>query len=425
MMIAAHTPIAFIKFEMRPILYAVCAILCVFLMASAAVAAPFGKVLDIRSGAQDNISRFVIESDVQLPYHIFTLGNPNRLVIDLPELEWQGANSQNSKGQGINRGIMQGYRVGLFKPGITRVVIDLDAAAKLKSHFSIPQNDGVGARLVIDLVAQAGPLLSVKSENWEAYSQGLDQASLSAPSPLLRPVPNQRRAKPLIVIDPGHGGVDPGAISRSGIYEKNIVLTAAKIIQQKMQESGNYEVALTRDRDIFIPLRKRYDIAQNLQADLFISLHADSHEKKQFRGFSIYTLSDKASDKEAAALATKENKSDLIAGANLDEYTPEVSSILIDLAQQSVNEGSWHYAEMLVNSLPSNVKTLRNPHRFAGFAVLKSPNIPSVLIELGYLSNSQDEANLRRKDYLQAIGNALTKAANAYFEREKRLNDDL
>ncbi len=395
----------------------------VYLLDSPLHAEPVATVKAIRTGASDDVSRFVIETDRQLPYHIFSLKNPERLVIDLPELGWSNKDKVSATGSNIDQGVMKAYRVGLFKPGITRIVIDLNEFAGVKSHFRIPPKDKIGARLVVDMIAKSGNLFELFSDDWKVYHQTLDQ---QVPVFTLVPQPrpqDKERFKPVVVIDPGHGGVDPGAIGRSGIYEKNIVLKAAKVIQEQMETTGRYQVVLTRNRDVFIPLRKRYDIAQQSRADLFISVHADSHSKPSLRGASVYTLSDKASDKEAAALAAKENKSDLIAGTNLDAYTPEVSSILIDLAQQSINQSSWHLAEMLVDSIRPRIKMLRNPHRYAGFAVLKSPNIPSVLVELGYLSNRYDEKNLKDRAHLIKISQAIIEASDAYFKRQARLNN--
>jgi N-acetylmuramoyl-L-alanine amidase len=168
-------------------------------------------------------------------------------------------------------------------------------------------------------------------------------------------------------------------------------------------------------------LRDRFEIAHRHKAELFVSLHADSIKNRKVRGGSVYTLSNKASDKEAASLATRENKSDIIAGADLSGYAPEVSEILIDLAQGATNKESWFLAEMMVKALGQRTKLLRNSHRFAGFAVLKSPNIPSVLLELGYLSNRIDEKNLSKPKYRRRIARALLQAVDTYFKRKSKL----
>lgn len=379
------------------------------------LAAPVGAVMDARIGVHDTHTRFVLELSTDVPYRAFVLRSPDRVVIDLPELTWRGP-SATAIGP---RGIVTGYRHGLFKPGVTRVVIDLNASARVDRLFILPTGDGAGRRLVLDMARQDGasPTPVLASEGWAAYA-----AKLAERQPVAPAAPGSNGDRHVIVLDPGHGGVDPGAIGRSGIHEKTVVLAMAKTVKRVLEASGKFRVHLTRDRDIFIPLRRRYEIAQETNAELFVSLHADSHKSRTLRGASVYTLSDKASDKEAAALAKQENKSDVIAGTDLSEYAPEVSSILIDLAQQSVNESSWHFAEMLADGLAKKIKVLRNPHRFAGFAVLKSPNVPSVLIELGYLSNRHDEANLRSEQFRERFARALGGAIQRYFDRQDRLS---
>jgi len=222
--------------------------------------------------------------------------------------------------------------------------------------------------------------------------------------------------KRIIVIDPGHGGVDPGAIGVSGIYEKYITLAAARDLKAYLDGTGRFEVHLTRNRDIFIPLRGRIERARDMNADLFISLHADTIRDRQIRGLSLYTLSERASDKEAAALAERENKADLIAGIDLSHESAEVTNILIDLAQRETMNQSAKLAALLVDELDKRVKILRNPHRFAGFAVLKAPDIPSVLIELGFLSNKSDEKALRSKNHRRNLAQSIAGAVDRYFD---------
>jgi N-acetylmuramoyl-L-alanine amidase len=184
-----------------------------------------------------------------------------------------------------------------------------------------------------------------------------------------------------------------------------------------LEKSGRYRVLLTRNRDIFIRLRDRISIARDAGADLFISLHADAIKNRKIRGLSVYTLSERASDKEAAGLAEKENKSDLIAGIDLSDKTPEVANILIDLTQRESMNQSARFAEGLVKELARKTKLLRNTHRFAGFVVLKAPDVPSVLIELGFLSNRRDEKALTRKPYRAKLGRAIVESVNNYFTR--------
>ena len=224
------------------------------------------------------------------------------------------------------------------------------------------------------------------------------------------------------MIDPGHGGVDPGAISRSGAWEKHIVLAFSKELRRQLVATGKFDVRLTRHRDVFIRLRQRIAKARAVGANLFLSIHADSIHNRRVRGTSVYTLSKRASDKEAAALARKENKSDLIAGVDLKKQSSDVVNILIDLAQRETMNESAVFAQQLVSEMAKVRKMLRNTHRFAGFAVLKAPDIPSVLIELGYLSNRTDEKLLLDPKQHRRMASSITRAIQRYFERQQALN---
>lgn len=224
-----------------------------------------------------------------------------------------------------------------------------------------------------------------------------------------------RDGVPVIVIDPGHGGVDPGAIGVSGIYEKHITLAMARELKTALEKNGRYRVQLTRDRDVFIRLRERVAIARQQGADLFISLHADAVQNPQIRGLSVYTLSQNASDSEAQTLAEKENKADLIAGVDLTHESPDVAGILIDLAQRETMNRSAGFATELVDEVGQEMDLLGNTHRFAGFAVLKAPDVPAVLVEMGYLSNEYEEKQLRQPQYRARLAKALAKAVERYF----------
>jgi N-acetylmuramoyl-L-alanine amidase len=218
----------------------------------------------------------------------------------------------------------------------------------------------------------------------------------------------------MIVIDAGHGGVDPGALG-NGVMEKNITLAVALALKKELLASGRYRVALTRDSDIYIPLRDRFKIARDNGADLFISLHADSHNDPFMRGASVYTLSETASDAEAADLANQENKSDIIAGVDLSKQSGMVTDILIDLAQRDTINQSNTFAVSLVSELKSDTLMLEHSHRSAGFAVLKAPDVPSVLIEMGYVSSQKDEALLSDKQHQSRLARAIRRAIDDFF----------
>ncbi|HXM69492.1 MAG TPA: N-acetylmuramoyl-L-alanine amidase, partial [Thermoanaerobaculia bacterium] len=225
----------------------------------------------------------------------------------------------------------------------------------------------------------------------------------------------------VVVVDPGHGGVDPGTTGISGIYEKELTLAAAKELKRQLEASGRYQVVLTRDKDVFLPLRERVQLARTARAELFISLHADSIGSDSIVGSSVYTLSEKASDAQAAALAANENKADTIAGANLDGYSGEVADILIDLAQRETKNDSAKYAHDLVQELDRSGRMLEHASRSAGFAVLKAPDVPSVLLEMGYLSNPQEERELRDPAYRVRLMTAVKRAVDIYFAALDRM----
>lgn len=400
----------------------------------AAATAAFGGVLRpadawaavrasaVRLGRHEEFTRFVLDVSHAIDFSLFTLTEPNRVVVDLPEVEW----SFGEENLPPAKGVVSALRWGLFQPGQSRVVLDLVRPATVKQAFLLPPNGQTGWRFVLDLqettaqqfLAAAGPTNRIGSLKTapEPRAEVQDVALRPAPQAPSREVNRQK----VIVLDPGHGGVDPGAIGASGVYEKNITLAAAREFRDILQKSGKFKVVLTRDRDIFLPLRDRFEVARRNQADLFISLHADSIKNPAVRGLSVYTLSEKASDSEAAALADKENKADIIAGIDLSHESLEVTNILIDLAQRETMNLSSRIAEQLIDELQRDVKLLRQSHRFAGFAVLKAPDVPSILVEMGYLSNTDEERLLRQASYRAKLGKALERTLDGFFSRTQK-----
>jgi N-acetylmuramoyl-L-alanine amidase len=369
-------------------------------------------VTAVRIGDHGATTRFVIEADKKLKYRIFTLASPYRVVIDLAEVSWRLLPDAG----GTGRGLIEGFRFGLFAPGKSRVVIDVRAPVGIKKSFMLDPADGRGYRVVLDLTKVSR---KTYMERIKAVNRSRDVAALPMPAPKV-PRPEKRRAgKRVIVIDPGHGGVDPGTTGYRGTREKNITLAVARAVKARLEAKGRYRVVLTRERDIFLRLRRRVETARSAAADLFISLHADALENRKVRGAAVYTLSEVSSDKEAAELAAKENKADVIAGVDLTHENPVVANILIDLAQRETMNYSARFATLLVTQLRRNGKTLRNAHRFAGFAVLKAPDIPSVLIEMGYLSNPTEERLLRQPAYQRKLADAIARALDGYFEARK------
>ncbi len=427
-----------------PLFHFVMAIALTFTLAVASfrpAAAIDAVVTDISvSGDKDRV-RFVLGLDRHVGFRVFALDNPVRIVVDLPEVGWRLPPRPPPGAQGI----FQRVRYGLFQPGTSRAVVELSQPARIADQFMLAPGEGKPYRLVVDLerVSSAAYRRQVEAPPVEIVSlRRLDrppprrataQPSVTPggkpqsqradggagrpglPPPPRRPGDVPLAKRPMIVIDPGHGGADPGAIGKNGAYEKHVVLALARELKRQLLAANRYRVSLTRSRDVFIRLRKRIEIARDKGADMFLSLHADSIRNPLISGPSVYTLSEKASDKEAAALAERENKSDLIAGVDLSHENEEVTNILIDLAQRETLNQSARFASILVKELGRRTKVLPNPHRQAGFAVLKAPDVPSVLIESGFLSNKRDERNLTSKGYRARLAAGIVSAVDRYF----------
>lgn len=376
------------------------------------------KVLGARLGVYPDYTRFVIDLDRDVEFTYFLLPDPYRIIIDMPEIDWSAPPGKVTSGGGL----ISGLRYGLFKPGTFRVVLDVAEPSLVSKIFSLPASGDKPNRLVVDLTpANRDTFLTASRESMAAYSARSRNDTSSTEQSVDVAVKSGRGGsdKPLIAIDAGHGGVDPGAIGVGGIYEKNLTLAAARELADTLTASGRYRVLLTRDKDVFLKLRQRVEIARKNGADLFISLHADSIANPKHRGASVYTLSENASDKEAAALASKENKADVIAGIDLSDENSLVQSILIDLAQRETMNLSATLAADMVSELSRSIELQRRTHRFAGFAVLKAPDIPSALFEMGYLSNATDAKLLQSPAHRKKIAVAVMRAIDTYFEKHQ------
>lgn len=373
------------------------------------VAAAKPTVTAVRIGEYPSKTRFVIELSERVTFRAFTLAKPYRVVVDLPEVDWRLPDNVVRKG-----GLITDFRYGRFSEDASRVVLEVAAPAEVAKSFRLEPRDGQGYRLVID-IKRIGEV-EFRSRKRPSSVASVAPAGLSA-----KPA-KPAGARKLIAIDPGHGGVDPGATGISGVREKVLMLAQALELKRRLEATGRFRVVLTRSRDVFVRLRKRIAIARRAGADLFISLHADSIASPRVRGGSIYTLSERASDKEAAALAAKENKADMIAGVDLAVQNREVANILIHLAQRNSKNESAKFAKILTKELRAEMKLLGRTHRFAGFAVLKAPDIPSVLVELGYLSNPVDERNLRLTQHRTKVAKAFVRAIKRYFARGQAFN---
>jgi N-acetylmuramoyl-L-alanine amidase len=390
-------------------------VLALAMLGVAALAKP--AVLDARLGLHPDRTRFVLELSEEPSYKVFTLSNPDRVVIDVADLVWENASRFGTS----KVGLVSGFRFGETAPGKGRVVLDVDQPVTVKSVYVIPPNNGRKHRLVLDLAAAADdgagtePVPASLDRSGAANGQVAGLTHMIPPPPTLKP-----DTRPTIVVDPGHGGIDPGTTGTRGTQEKDVMLAMAEELKAILEDTGRYKVALTRDDDRFLTLRERLTMGRHSGGDLFISLHADSHRDHTVRGASVYTLSEQASDSEAEALAAKENKADVIDGVDLTEEEPEVTDILIDLAQRETMDLSSVFASSLVEELAKVTKLRTNTHRFAGFAVLKAPDVPSVLVELGYLSNRQEERELRSARHRERLAHAIERAIGDYFDWRRK-----
>ncbi len=392
-------------------------LLLVVLGATAALAKP--AVLDVRLGLHPDKTRVVLDLSEAPGYRVFTLADPYRVVLDLTEVDWRLPAGRAPAGAGV----VQAMRYGLFTVGTSRLVLDVRGPVGVEHLELLPAAGGKPIRLILDLAPTTEQAFRGSLATGGIVSTATPAPALPARSLALPPVKPQRAGKRVIAIDPGHGGVDPGAIGAGATPEKTLTLAMARELKAQLEATGRYRVVLTRSKDIFVRLRDRIAVARAAGADLFLSLHADAHATGALRGASVYTLSEQASDAEAEALAARENKADLIAGVDLSNETEVVTNILIDLAQRETKNLSVRLAGMLVQELKRGTLLLRNSHRFAGFAVLKAPDVPSVLIEFGYLSSPQDEALLRSTEHRAKLADAVVRAVQRYYTWQESLKN--
>lgn len=376
-------------------------VLAVLLSAGVARAEPVIRDVSVVVAAE---GRETIRITANAPLTVtkrFVLSDPDRLVIDLKSVRAEGI----SLPADYSGTLINSLRFGRFNATTSRLVIEVTSPDVVAHAVSTK------AGLTIDLVSGETAPISVPSK--PVKQQAKPAASVS-------PAVAVEKAKPLIVIDAGHGGQDPGAIGRNDVREKDITLAVALALRDGLLRTGRYRVALTREDDTYIMLPERVEIARKLQGDFFISIHADSHPVASTRGLSVYTLSETASDAEAQALAERENKSDIIGGLDLNTADKDVASILIDLTQRETADKSEKLADALVASMHPRVTLLERPHRFAGFRVLKAPDIPSVLIELGFVSNPTDERFLQSREYRDRVVASIIKGIDRYRGTKRR-----
>lgn len=355
------------------------------------------NLVNMRAVGDQNRTRLIAVFSANPTYSLQFLKQPYRLVINLPSVDFS-----SQKQPPIKLGMVSDLRYGLSGPNTSRIILTTNSPFAVENH-KVERLDSGLWQLIVDI-----------TRDNEANFQQLLTKQGNGDSRTNDGKPPEK--KPFrVVVDAGHGGVDSGAEGISGVIEKNVTLAFARTLRDELEKNLDLEVFLTRDSDVFLRLNERVEKARNYGADLFISIHADTINMSAMRGATVYTISDRASDDLAKALADRENKADLLDGLPADE-APEITDILIDLARRETLVFSVNFADRVILSLEQeNINLIKNPHRYAGFQVLKAPDIPSVLIEIGYLSNKEDEKlitdPLWRKKAATAIASAVQQFA--------------
>lgn len=381
---------------------------CPALAQPAAVTDSLPVATDARLGGDDQQTRFVLDLSQKIHVRAFALADPYRVVLDIPQVSFKLPSKLGETG----RGLVKAFRYGLVMQGGSRIVLDVGKPVRIDKAFVIDAADGQPARLVLDLVAT----------DRESFLRtiALDRKPPRPESPKSDPASAKQAGdpRPLIVIDPGHGGIDNGTqAAATGVLEKTIVLEFGTMLRDKLEKSGKYRVAMTRTDDTFVALDDRVRFARDRQAALLISIHCDALRKIEgdAQGASIYTLSDTASDSEAGRLADAENKADVIAGFDLSGEPNEVADILVDLAQRETKTYSLQFAKNLIGEIKGVARLHKQPLKAAGFKVLKAPDVPSVLVELGYVSNAQDLKLLSSDAWRSKTADAIAQAVGVFF----------
>jgi N-acetylmuramoyl-L-alanine amidase len=362
---------------------------------------------DVRVGGDDKTTRFVVDLTQKIDVTAFALANPYRVVVDLPQIAFR----LPAKAAEQARGLVKAFRYGLIMQGGSRIVLDTKGPVRVEKAFVLDAAGDQPARLVIDL----------SPTDRDSFMRTVSLETRAPRSPPVKPSEaapkNSGDTRPLIVLDPGHGGIDNGAKAASGELEKDIVLNFAQQFKARLEATRKYQVAMTRSDDTFIALAERVKFARGHGAALLISIHADAIPKSegQAEGATVYTLSENASDAEAARLAEAENKADVIAGVDLTAEPGDVANILVDLAQRETKSYSAQFARALVGELKATARLHKNPLKAAGFKVLTAPDVPSVLVELGYMSTKDDLKQLTSAAWQAKTSAALAQAVDTYF----------
>ena len=383
-------------------------------------------VSGIRIEKTGNATQVTAELSTVTDFSVDTITGPYRVVIAIPGAAFDLPSGIGRKGRGLVRQI----RYGKSPEGQSQIVLDTTGPVTVEKSFSTGPSGKRKARIIVELAAttpeifaqlqdREKPEAKVKPAAAEpSTGQEASSPELTASLPLFWPrslLESPQRARRVIVIDPGHGGIDPGAVSPHKTKEKDVAFAFANALKSALEAAGQFDVRLTRDSDTFVTLRDRVKFAQAARADLFIAIHADTLRGQTVTGTTLYTLSETASDAEAEALARKENKVDMIAGLDLGEQNPQVADILIDLVQRESKNHAVLFSRKALDQLHGITTMTGKPLRSAGFMVLKAPDVPSVLIELGYLSNPDDEKKLLSPAWRKKMSEALTRAVVRHF----------
>jgi len=376
----------------------------------AAVAAQAGELLHARGYKMAGDAarmRIVVNFNRDPDFRWFVMKAPHRLVVDMPEAGFSFDAEDLAA-----RGMVASVDYGNLGQGRSRIIVSFDGPFAVERLDLLANESDDGFRLVADIAASSEAAFD------RAMAEQVETTASTRTTPKADrlgkiAMPGDRRFR--VVVDPGHGGADTGAEGETGTLEKTITLAFALELKQELERSGQFDVFLTRDRDLFLRLDERVRIAQQHEADLFISIHADAIRLKAVRGATVYTVADKASDAEAAAKAIRENLADAIAGVAVEEENQEVADILADLIRRETQSFSIRFARSLVGELSAAIRMIpTNPHRFAGFRVLRAPDIPSVLLELGYLSNAEDEALMRDPEWREQAARRIVEAVGVF-----------
>jgi len=384
-----------------------------------AVAAGAGRALAAGEGAKTSApaiaaavaveaegakTRFRITLSKAVMAQVSLMERPDRVIVDLPEVAFHLPPEAGRQKQGL----IASYRYGLFAPGRSRVVMELAQPAVVSGMTTAPDATGAATILTIELT---------RAEREEFRQAAAESAQGSKGPSAPPPVQEAKDSRPVIMIDPGHGGIDPGAAAGSSqLFEKDLVLSFAQRLKKKLEESGRYKVLMTREQDVFVSLGDRVRAARSAQADLFISIHADSISGGQdVRGLTVYTGSERASDADSARLADRENKADAVAGVESGEMPDDVSDILMELTLRETRGFSHSFASRLVGEFDSVARLNKNPHRQARFQVLRAHDVPSVLVELGYLSSQKDLDLLMSEEWRAKMVSAMAVAVDRFF----------